>query len=98
MHALVLDATADSTVEIGGAHYVYDGTGWVKISELNDLDAVIHWEDIQNKPEYLGSFINLPDTPVDYEGHAGKIVAVNSAETGVEFVDTVTTNVDGGTF
>lgn len=98
MHALVLDATADPTVDVCGAHYVYDGTSWVKISELNDLDAVIHWEDIQNKPQYLGSFINLPDTPIDYVGNAGKILAVNSAETGVEFIETVTSNIDGGTF
>jgi hypothetical protein len=98
MHALVLDASADSTVETGGAEYVYDGTAWQKISELNDLDMVIYWEDIQNKPEYLGSFINLPDTPVNYTGHGGKIVAVRQTEDGVEFIDTVTNNVDGGTF
>lgn len=98
MHALVLDATGDSSVEAGGAEYVYDGTAWQKISELNDLDMVIYWEDIQNKPSYLGSFINLPDTPADYVGHAGKIVAVNLTEDGVEFIDTVTNNVDGGTF
>jgi len=59
---------------------------------------VIYWEDIQNKPDYLGSFVNLPDTPADYTGHGGKIVAVNSTEDGVEFIDTVTNNVDGGSF
>lgn len=98
MHALVLNATADATVEAGGAEYVYDGTLWQKIAELNDLDLVINWEDIQNKPNYLGSFINLPDTPATYAGQSGKLVVVNSAETGVEFIDTVTTNVDGGSF
>ncbi len=98
MHALVLDATSDATVEAGGAEYVYDGTGWQKISELNDLDMIIDWADIQNKPSYLGSFINLPDTPADYTGQSGKIIAVNQTEDGVEFIDTVTTNVDGGSF
>lgn len=98
MHALVLDATGDPSVESGAAEYVYDGTNWQKISELNDLDLVINWEDIQNKPAYLGSFINLPDTPADYTGQAGKIVAVNSAGNGLEFIDTVTTDVDGGSF
>ncbi len=98
MHALVLDSTADPTVEAGGAEYVYDGTGWQKISELNDLDMVINWEDIQNKPTYLGSFINLPDTPDTYTGHGGKIVAVRQTEDGIEFINTVTNNVDGGTF
>ncbi|HSA05698.1 MAG TPA: hypothetical protein P5556_00805 [Candidatus Gastranaerophilales bacterium] len=98
MHALVLNAEADPSVEAGGAEYVYDGTAWQKISELNDLDMVIYWEDIQNKPDYLGSFSNLPDTPETYTGQAGKIVAVNQAEDGVEFIDTVTNNVDGGSF
>lgn len=98
MHALVLDATADNTVESGGAEYVHDGTNWHKIAELNDLDLVINWDDIQNKPTYLGSFINLPDTPQSYAGQAGKLVVVNLAENGVEFIDTVTTNVDGGSF
>lgn len=98
MHALVLDATADATVETGGAEYVYDGTSWYKISELNDLDMVIDWADIQNKPSYLGSFLSLPDTPDTYTGHAGKIVAVNQAENALEFISTVVSDVDGGTF
>jgi len=59
---------------------------------------VIDWSDIQNKPSYLGSFLNLPDTPATYTGQAGKIVAVNSAANGLEFIDTVTNNVDGGSF
>jgi len=98
LHALVLDATADATVDSGGAEYVYDGTAWQKISEFNDLDLIINWDDIQNKPTYLGSFENLPDTPADYTGQAGKIVAVKQTEDGVEFIDTVTSNVDGGSF
>lgn len=98
MHALVLDATADATVESGGAEYVYDGTTWYKISELNDLDMVIDWSDIQNKPSYLGSFLNLPDTPITYAGQAGKIVVVNQAENALEFISTVVSDVDGGTF
>lgn len=98
LHALVIDATADSSIEAGGAEYVYDGSAWQKISEFNDLDLVINWDDIQNKPAYLGSFTNLPDTPSDYIGHGGKIVAVNGSEDGIEFIDTVTSNVDGGSF
>jgi hypothetical protein len=98
MHALVLDATGDPSISTGGAEYVYDGTAWQKISELNDLDLVINWEDIQNKPTYLGSFLNLPDTPDTYTGHSGKIVAVNSAGTGLEFISTVVSDVDGGSF
>jgi len=33
-----------------------------------------------------GSFIGLTDTPPDYTGHAGKVLAVNAAETAVEFI------------
>lgn len=98
LHALVIDATADTTVESGGAEYVYDGTSWQKISEFNDLDLVINWADIQNKPDYLGSFINLPDTPVSFTNNGGKIVAVNLAENALEFIDTIVSDVDGGMF
>ena len=57
LHALVLDATGDNTVETGGAEYIYDGTKWVKVSELNDLDAVITWANIQNKPDFVNSLL-----------------------------------------
>lgn len=34
-------------------------------------------------------FLGLTDTPVAYSGEADKVVAVNSGETGLEFVDSV---------
>jgi hypothetical protein len=40
------------------------------------------------------SLTSLSDTPADYTGHAGKLLAVNGAENGVEFTDII----DGGSF
>lgn len=49
--AYVVDATGDTTVKLGAASYIYDGTNWVKIAEFESLDIIIDWSDIQNKPE-----------------------------------------------
>jgi len=34
----VLDATADTDVDSGGAKYVFDGTNWIKTSEVESMD------------------------------------------------------------
>lgn len=98
LHALVLDATGDNTVETGGAEYIYDGTKWVKVSELNDLDAVITWANIQNKPDFVNSLLDLSDTPSAFTNQAGKILAVKNDESGLEFKSVYSGDVDGGTF
>ena len=98
LHALVVDASADNTVESGGAEYVYNGTAWIKISELNDLDAVITWANIQNKPSFVSKITDLSDTPSTLSGQGGKVLAVNSAGTAIEFISVITSDVDGGTF
>ena len=98
LHALVVDASADNTVESGGAEYVYNGTNWIKISELNDLDAVITWANIQNKPSFVSKITDLSDTPSSISGQGGKVLAVNSAGTAIEFISVYTGDIDGGTF
>ena len=98
LHALVVDATDDSTVETGGAEYIYDGTAWIKISELNDLDAVITWENILNKPYFVQTLLDLTDTPDSLEHCAGKVLGVNSEENGFTFLSVYTGDVDGGGF
>ena len=98
LHVLVQDATADPTVETGGAEYVYDGTTYKKISELNNLDAVIDWTNIQNKPDLVQNFLDLTDTPDSYACMAGKLISVKSDLSGLEFVDQFSGNLDGGTF
>lgn len=49
---LVLDASADATVDTGAALYAYrQSTGtYLKISEFESLDITINWADIQDKP------------------------------------------------
>lgn len=98
LHALVIDATADETVETGGAEYVCDGTNWIKISELKDLDMIIDWENIQGRPFVPEKFTDLADCPGDYTGHKGNILIVNEAEDALEFSSLYTGDVDGGTF
>lgn len=98
LHALVLDATGDNTVATGGAEYIYDGTKWVKVSELNDLDAVITWANIQNKPDFVDSLLDLSDTPSSFTNQAGKVLVVKNDESGLEFTSVYSGDVDGGTF
>ena len=98
LHALVLNATGDVTVQSGGAEYVYDGTNWRKISELNEIDAIIDWSIIQNKPNFVQTFRDLTDTPNGYTGMGGKLLAVKSDLSGLEFVEQFSGNIDGGTF
>lgn len=97
LHALVIDATEDSSVEVGGAEYVYNGTTWIKVSELNDLDAVITWDNILNKPYFVQKITDLADTPDDLTGHTGKLLTVNS-EGNIELTSVYTCDVDGGSF
>lgn len=37
----VVDATADSTVDAGGAKYIYDGTDFIKVAEDESFDVTI---------------------------------------------------------
>lgn len=98
LHALVIDATDDETVESGGAEYVYGGTQWIKISELKDLDMIIDWENIQGRPFVPQKFVELGDCPGEYTGQKGKVLVVNEEETELEFSSIYTGDVDGGTF
>lgn len=49
---LVLDATADPTVDDGSALYAYEvGTNtWYKLAEYESMDVVLQWNDIQGRP------------------------------------------------
>jgi hypothetical protein len=49
----VIDATADSTVTVGGATYLYNPAGagsWVKSSEAESMDVILSWANITGKP------------------------------------------------
>jgi hypothetical protein len=54
-YVFVKDATADATVDVGGATYLYDpnaapGAQWIKISESESLDVQLTWAAIEGKP------------------------------------------------
>lgn len=57
---VVADASADETVDSGGARYVYDTTGtFRKISEDESMDIVCSWEHLQDKPDSTPAQIDL---------------------------------------
>lgn len=49
---LVIDATADPTVDAGSALYAYveADASWVKVAEYESMDVVIQWASIQGGP------------------------------------------------
>ena len=50
----------------------------------------------EDEPVVNSSFTALTDTPADYVDQAGKLAAVNSTETGLEFIDAPTSLPAGG--
>ncbi|MBR1625967.1 MAG: hypothetical protein IJ681_02360 [Bacteroidales bacterium] len=98
LHALVVDASADSTVGAGGgAEYVYNGTKWVKISEFNNLDTLVDWSGIQNKPSFVSSITDLADVP-SLDNQGGMLLCVLPDESGIGFIAPFDGNFDGGLF
>ena len=67
---MVLDATADSGVEDGSAMYVYhEATSvWKKVSEVESMDLVLDWDNIQNGPKSTPGQID--DAVKDTHSHA----------------------------
>ncbi|MCD7779116.1 MAG: hypothetical protein LUH05_00380 [Candidatus Gastranaerophilales bacterium] len=98
LHAFVVDASADDTVGSGGgAEYVYNGSAWIKISEFNNLDTLVDWSNVQNKPDFVSSLSDLDDFP-SLEGQGGMLLMVLPDESGVGFVAPFDGNFDGGLF
>lgn len=98
LHALVIDASADSTVGAGGgAEYVYNGTKWVKISEFNNLDTLVDWSNVQNKPDFVTNITDLEGIPA-LENQAGMLLQVLPDESGLGFIAPPSGDFDGGSF
>lgn len=98
LHAFVIDASADTTVGSGGgAEYVYNGTKWIKISEFNQLDTLVDWTNIQNKPDFVSHITDLEGIPA-LEGQAGMLLCVMPDESGFSFVAPPSGDFDGGMF
>ena len=76
----VKDASA-TTVNSGGAYYLYDGTAWIKTAEAESMDVVLEWNAIQNKPDTLAGYgitdgVNVSEV-VD-KATANKILKLNA--------------------
>lgn len=98
LHALVVDASADSTVGAGGgAEYVYNGSKWIKISEFNNLDTLVDWSGIQNKPDFVQAITDLSDVP-SLDNQGGMLLCVLPDESGIGFMAPFDGNFDGGLF
>ncbi len=74
MMALVIDASADPTVETGSALYAYDfGSSTVyKVAEYESMDLVIQWASIQGRPS--SSAAQIDDAVGKAHQHANKAV------------------------
>lgn len=72
--ALVLDATADTSVAVGAATYVYDAatTTWIKVAEYESMDVVLQWGNIVGRPTSTPAQIDAAVT--NSHTHANKPV------------------------
>lgn len=57
---LVIDATADPTVESGSALYAYNiaTDEYIKVAEYESLDVIVQWTEIQGRPSSTPSEID----------------------------------------
>ena len=80
----VVNATADSTVNSGGATYLYNtGTSaWIKTSEAESLDVITSWDSIAGRPD---------STPNEIDA----AVAVAHTHANKTELDTIGQNSDG---
>lgn len=64
------------------------GTSWLKTT-WTVLKAFLktYFDSIYSAINHTHTFVSLTDTPASYSGAGGKIMAVNSGATGLEFVD-----------
>jgi hypothetical protein len=69
---LVVDASADPTVDTGAATYVYreSNASWVKISEYESLDISLSWANITGRP--ASSVADIDDAVTKRHTHANK--------------------------
>lgn len=79
----VTDASADETVESGGAQYLFmtDGS-FLKVAESESLDVVCTWEHIQDKPESAVTQIDLAVAQRHAHDNAGILAKLAESATG----------------
>lgn len=84
--AFVVDASGDPTVESGSAEYIYHDSSWIKIAEVESMDAILEWANIVGKPSTF--------TPSTHGNEKHSESYINS--TGVTY-ETLNANGDVGT-
>lgn len=84
--ALVIDASADPTVDAGSALYAYDlGTTTVyKVAEYESMDLAIQWASIQGRPN--SSVAQIDDAVGKAHQHTNKEVLDKFTEVGGELL------------
>lgn len=82
MMILVIDASADVTVDAGSALYAYDfaTTTTYKLAEYESMDVVLDWSDIQNAP--TSSVAQIDNAVSLAHTHANKAVLDKFTESG----------------
>lgn len=82
VYVYVQNASADTTVNSGGATYLYNTTdsSWVKISEAESLDVVLNWNALQGKPSSTPTQIDAAVTAS--HSHANKTQLDKIGESG----------------
>ncbi len=68
----VKNATADTSVTLGGATYIFNGTSYEKVAEWESLDLVVNWDDIVGKP--TSTVTEIDDAVAKKHDHANKPV------------------------
>ncbi len=81
---LVLDASADATVNTGSALYAFDFDTQTtyKIAEYESMDLIVQWSSIQGRPSSTASQID--DTVGKAHAHNNKVVLDKLTEAGGE--------------
>lgn len=78
----VIDASGDNTVTSGAALYLSTVSGqtvtWTKLAEVESLDLVINWADIQNKPSSTVSQIDQAVTDSHTHSNASVLNGLSS--------------------
>ncbi len=84
---LVLDASADTTVNSGAATYIYDSatTTWYKISEAESMDVILQWANIVGGPTSTPAQIDQAVT--DMHTHTNMTVLNALADNGAGFLE-----------
>jgi hypothetical protein len=86
----VIDATADVTVTSGWAEYLSDGVTWTKTAEMESLDVVLDWSNVQNKP--LSTVSDIDDAVTRRHTHLNKAILDATEQA---FTSVLKTKLDG---